>query len=500
MHEKDLEILRDVAKAFAKAPAGWALDKDPAGWKNVELRRVDGEERVVELKISAAEGELSPALGGLEKLRKLEIRHSKIKGPLPDELGGLQELSRLVLDHAVGFSALPEALLALPKLNELGFYFLELAELPASLGSLPKLYELEICACPLRALPAGLGGLPMLKELRLKDLALGALPEELGSLARLSTLSAVGCGLKNFPDFVRGLHMLRSLNLADNDLQGPVPEFLFALPELASLNLRGNSFSGPIPEAICQAENLRDLDLRHNRLSGQAPACLASSGLLTLELDGNEVVLGPEVAAALGEVGFYDRHPFLRFRKEQEEDDSDCAGPSLKLYGVTRPFRIFRAAQPWEFRSKKRRSAFWDELQVFEFSLNLLENRGFDDLDELLPVFLPKMNYALRKAEAVPQESIYGKIAEAYYDVFKEEVDSRNAREGEAGRELVLPERDKLEEAVFLTGVKAEFNMTPDGGLEHFIRLYFSPSEHLAGDFRIQVCIVDGDVSDACEP
>ena len=64
---------------------------------------------------------------------------------------------------------------------------------------------------------------------------------------------------------------LRVLNIANNQLEGPLPSFA-SFDKLEELDLRGNSFKGKLHPSVFELKHLRTLHVDHNALSGTLPA------------------------------------------------------------------------------------------------------------------------------------------------------------------------------------------------------------------------------------
>lgn len=63
---------------------------------------------------------------------------------------------------------------------------------------------------------------------------------------------------------------LRVLNLANNQLDGPLPSFA-SMDALEEIDLRGNDFKGRLHPSVFELKNLRTLHVQHNSLVGDLP-------------------------------------------------------------------------------------------------------------------------------------------------------------------------------------------------------------------------------------
>jgi Leucine-rich repeat (LRR) protein len=263
---------RQVLTAFYEALGGpdwiqrdfWVSERPVGEWHGVET---DADGRVVQLTIydNNLEGDLSPAVCGLERLHTLHLSFNKISGRLPKALGDCRALKNLWLKGNRLTGRIPDSVAVLPELEYLDVHANALS------GSLPKIWntpKLKIFRGEDNrisgALPAQLLRQPSLEQVFLHDNDLGGqLP---GSL-------------------VEAAH-LHSLLLADNGLSGPIPADIGRLQNLTDLRLNGNRLSGPIPESLTHAPSLQVLRLDDNRLSGPVPKGLADR-LTVFDVSGN---------------------------------------------------------------------------------------------------------------------------------------------------------------------------------------------------------------------
>ncbi|GER43375.1 plasma membrane receptor-like kinase, partial [Striga asiatica] len=70
---------------------------------------------------------------------------------------------------------------------------------------------------------------------------------------------------------------LQNLNLAQNNLNGPIPASWGRLSNLKHLVVRGNHLTGPIPESLINITGLMELDLSSNDFTGNVPQQLFST-------------------------------------------------------------------------------------------------------------------------------------------------------------------------------------------------------------------------------
>ena len=119
----------------------------------------------------------------------------------------------------------------------------------------------------------------------------GPIPIELGKLASLQELDLDENQLSGpIPPELGNLANLKVLWLAENQLSGPIPTELGKLASLQDLDLFENQLSGPIPTEFGNLASLQELDLAGNQLSGPIPVELGNlANLEGLYLAGNQL-------------------------------------------------------------------------------------------------------------------------------------------------------------------------------------------------------------------
>lgn len=250
--------------------AGW-LNDPLEEWRGVRVELIDGEKRVVELRMGAfnIQGEIPEYLGRLSELRALDLKWNE----------------RLV-------GAIPEALYDLTKLHVLNLRMTKITgKLSPKIGNLTQLdtlnlrtftYEQEVYPY-VRNTYLMTGPLPkeigQLTKLRFVDLGRqgfsGELPEELGNCTALEDFDIELCAFSGeLPESLRNLKKLHNFSISYNFFTGEFPEWISELESIERIWMKYNDFEGEIPASIVKLNHLWELNLTGNRLSGELPATL----------------------------------------------------------------------------------------------------------------------------------------------------------------------------------------------------------------------------------
>jgi len=281
---------------------GWLSDPDicPNNWHGVTC--ASGHVTQLSLASNSLTGTIPSDLGDLTNLTYLRLDDNSLTGPIPPELGTLASVTDLRLDHNGLTSSVGDpipGLDGLTSVQRLNLSFNNLAgpipELSSSvtnlnlndnqlsgaipdLSGLTNLSVLNLYDNQLTSLDSGLGDLPNLTVMDVHhNLLAGSIPTTFGGnvlttggLANLTTLRLYDNGLTaNIPDEVNNLTTLTTLDLANNQLNGPVPD-LSALVDLTGLFLNDNLLDGLVPD-LSALTNLDRVYLYNNELSGEVP-------------------------------------------------------------------------------------------------------------------------------------------------------------------------------------------------------------------------------------
>ncbi len=255
-------------------------DTELKDWYGVKTAVVDGEERVVSLR-----------LGG-----------NRLVGELPHEIGNLTALEVLDLsdNYRLG-GEIPEELYNLKNLRVWKMRFSDVhGELSSAIGNLTQIDSLELWGAPWDLeRPGFVAKAP-------NTLLSGRLPEELG---RLTKASYIVLGRNNFegeiPASVGNLENLRYFDIARCRLEGELPATLGNLKNLSTLFVSGNRLVGEIPAEMGQMESLKEFYGDENAFTGTIPASFANlKNLLRLSLCQNQLSGKlPEVASRMEHLG-----------------------------------------------------------------------------------------------------------------------------------------------------------------------------------------------------
>ena len=230
---------------------------------------------------NALTGVIPSTLGGLQALQLLSVYNNSLRGAIPPELAQLNELYQLDLGSNALDGVIPPAV---GRLSNLEGLFLDtnnlMGDIPASLGGLSRLQQLALSRNHLTGqLPAGLANCTELTLLDLDSNALrGGLPVEWAALHKLRQLNLAhnqltgelpGVLLVNWPS-------LHFLDVADNQLEGPIPDEIGQLASLQTLYMDENAWSGHIPKTLCSLTGMTSIVLSSASISGAIPQCIGA--------------------------------------------------------------------------------------------------------------------------------------------------------------------------------------------------------------------------------
>ena len=334
-----LELLFETAGGTGWTKSdGWRATPVLEEWHGVTADAL-GRVATLDLTGNGLKGELSPAIGNLDRMTRLRIGANALSGRLPLSLAKLSLVEFHYSDTelcAPTEESFQEWLSAIPSHGGTGRECLSVR------GILKTLYEATdgpnwinnegwLTDAPLGEwygvgtdgfgrvltlnlggqwdtergewiphglqgpIPAELGSLTNLRYLRLDNNALtGSIPTELGNLSNLESLTLYGNALTGLiPTELGSLTALRYLSLGGNELTGSIPTELGNLSNLENLQLYGNKLTGPIPTELGSLSNLESLQLGSNALTGPIPTELGSLTALRYLLLGGNQLTGP---------------------------------------------------------------------------------------------------------------------------------------------------------------------------------------------------------------
>ncbi|AQK75395.1 LRR receptor-like serine/threonine-protein kinase ERECTA [Zea mays] len=328
----DGETLLEIKKSFrdgGNALYDWSGDGASPGycsWRGVLCDNVTFAVAALNLSGLNLEGEISAAIGSLQRLVSIDLKSNGLSGQIPDEIGDcslletldlssnnlegdipfsmskLKHLENLILKNNKLVGVIPSTLSQLPNLKILAFLtfhcFRDLSnnhltgEIPFNIGFL------QVATLSLQGnkfsgpIPSVIG---LMQALAVLDLSFnelsGPIPSILGNLTYTEKLELNDNLLTGFiPPDLGKLTELFELNLANNNLIGPIPENLSSCANLISLNLSSNHLSGALPIEVARMRNLDTLDLSCNMITGSIPSAIGKlEHLLRLNLSKNNV-------------------------------------------------------------------------------------------------------------------------------------------------------------------------------------------------------------------
>ncbi|MDJ1494109.1 hypothetical protein QNI19_14290 [Cytophagaceae bacterium DM2B3-1] len=207
---------------------------------------------------------ISPAIGKLQKLRKLKLKPgTKEALPFPESIGNLANLEELKLNW-YSIEKLPSSIGNLKKLKTLYINFSDLTELPSEIGGLESLELLYIHGSTtdktkLTTLPPEIGKLKQLKTIEIDD-DLTDLPDTLGDCENLETLKLIAPkSLQRIPESIGRLSKLQSLTLSG--IFSQLPESIGNLQNLTNLELPDSPQLVNLPSTISQCTKLGSIEI-----------------------------------------------------------------------------------------------------------------------------------------------------------------------------------------------------------------------------------------------
>lgn len=287
-------------------------------WYGVRTAVIDGEERVVSLRLGGnrLKGELPREIGNLTALEVLDLSDNyRLGGTIPEELYNLKNLRVWKMRFSDVHGELSPAIGNLTQIDSLelwgapwdlerpGFVpkqpqTLLSGRLPEELGRLTKATYIVLGRNEFEGeIPASVGELANLRYLDIARCRLeGRLPEELGNLKNLETLFVSGNRLGGeIPAQMGRMENLREFYGDENAFVGTIPSTFADLKHLLRLSLCQNQLGGELPEVLSRMEHLGLVYLDDNRFEGEIPAdlggeqqpLLVSVGLRNNNLTGN---------------------------------------------------------------------------------------------------------------------------------------------------------------------------------------------------------------------
>lgn len=246
---------------------GWLIDPLEY-WKGVAVEDIDGEKRVVALRLGAfnLEGEIPEELGLLSELRALNLQwNQRLEGSIPEELFDLKKLEVLNLRMTAITGELSPKIGQLTELDTLNLATFSFAQ-----GVYPYVRNKVIIR---GELPKEIGQLKKLRYLDLDHQGFsGELPEEIGECTSLEEMHIELCRFSgSLPESMAKLKKLRNLSASYNKLSGEFPQWIGELPLLERLWFKGNKSTGSIPASITKLEHLWEIEMRYNELEGELP-------------------------------------------------------------------------------------------------------------------------------------------------------------------------------------------------------------------------------------
>ncbi len=250
---------------------GW-LNDNLKDWRGVKTANINGQLRVVELHLGAnnLKGTIPNEISLLNKLEKLDLGYNyKLNGTIPEELYTLKNLKLLDL----GFTALTgELSSAIGNLNKLDT--LDLRTSPWVLDASSFQPNKEVLT---GKLPKEIGNLVNATCINIGRQGFsGNLPPEIGNLKNLQSLFIESCQFSGeLPASLSKLTNLKKLFVSRNHFSGKIPDELSNLSNLEKLYLNNNQFEGTIPESFGKLKKVWILRLDNNKLSGSIPESLS---------------------------------------------------------------------------------------------------------------------------------------------------------------------------------------------------------------------------------
>ncbi|KAH9618377.1 hypothetical protein KSS87_000825 [Heliosperma pusillum] len=207
-------------------------------------------------------GEIPSVIGLMQALAVLDLSFNRLTGTIPPILGNLSYTEKLYLHGNKLTGSIPPELGNMSKLH----YFFHLSFICLT----RELNDNKLTG----HIPSELGKLTDLFDLNIANNNLeGPIPENLSSCANLNSLNLHGNKLNGtIPGAFQNLESMTYLNLSSNNFGGPIPLEISRMGNLDTLDLSDNKFSGSIPSPIGDLEHLLKLNLSRNHIGGVIPA------------------------------------------------------------------------------------------------------------------------------------------------------------------------------------------------------------------------------------
>ncbi len=275
---------------------GWMeSDSELKDWYGVKTAIVDGQERVVSLRLGGNRlcGELPAELGNLTALEVFDLSDNyRLGGVIPEEFYQMKNLRVWKMRFSNVHGSISDKIGQLTQMDSLELWgapwdmtqngFVPKAEntclsgeIPAEIGQLTKASYIVLGRNNFTGeIPAEIGQLENLQYLDIARCKLsGELPASLGQLKKLSTFFVSGNQLTGeIPAEMGEMTSLKEFYADENAFTGTIPSTFAQLPRMLRLSLASNKLSGEIPAVASQMENLGLLYLDNNNLTGEIPA------------------------------------------------------------------------------------------------------------------------------------------------------------------------------------------------------------------------------------
>ena len=292
----DCEALLAAKDRLRGATAlNWSTDVAIERWEGVVFSGTP--KRVTELDLSESDlnGQVSPDLGGLSKLKDLQLSGNQLTGSIPSDLVRLVSLEVLSLSNNRLSGNIPPELGRLTNLKELYLAGNRLS------GCVPDVLEdvekndfdtLGLIFCGKVDCSTG-------TAIESPDANLGLVSDCAILLATRDKLAGdvyLNWGANVAIEDWDGVEVsgttkrVTQLMLNEKELNGEIPPELGGLIQLQVLSLADNQLSGEIPSELGKLSNLEKLVLTNNLLSGEiSPELTVINNLEELKLSGNSL-------------------------------------------------------------------------------------------------------------------------------------------------------------------------------------------------------------------
>ncbi|CAD6242099.1 unnamed protein product [Miscanthus lutarioriparius] len=277
--------LLEIKKSFrdgGNALRDWSGDGASPGycsWRGVLCDNITFAVAALNLSGLNLEGEISPAIGSLQRVVSIDLKSNGLSGQIPDEIGDCSLLETLDLSSNNLEGDIPFSISKLKHLENLILKNNKLVGvIPSTLSQLPNLKILDLAQ---NKLSGEISNLiywnEVLQYLGLRSNSLeGSLSSDMCQLTGLWYFDVKNNSLTGtIPETIGNCTSFQVLDLSNNHLTGEIP-FNIGFLQVATLSLQGNKFSGPIPSVIGLMQALAVLDLSFNELSGPVPSILGN--------------------------------------------------------------------------------------------------------------------------------------------------------------------------------------------------------------------------------